>query len=243
MNSPLTSGYLTTAYGPKHQAIDLGWIKFGIKDPPIFSPYPGVVIESAYLSLAGHTLGIRHRLNDSFDLVTRYSHLKTRPLKVGDSVSAGQVIAIGGNTGSASTGPHLHLVTYIVPKDLPYNFSKWKVYRVDPRTLLNTAALTGEGILVFNITGPKLPTAKPTVTNLRYRVAPSLKAKILGTLPAVDHPFLGLTDPIDGQRWAKLIVNDGIAYASADFLSITEVNPKIDTTLSDGAISVRVLTL
>lgn len=243
MNSPLAKGYLTTLYSPKHEAIDIGWIRLGVKDPEIRSPAPGSVIQSAYLSLAGNTVAIRHRLNANFDLVMRYSHLKNRLLKVGDSVSTNQLIGIGGNTGSASTGPHLHLVTYIVPKDLRFDYSLWNQYRVDPRTLLNTATITGEGIMVFNMTEPNFPTAKPTVTNLRYRVSPSLKAKVLGSLPAVDHPYLGMTDVIDGHRWAKIVVDDGIAYAASDFLEIKEVKSKIDTTLSDGVLSVRVLTL
>lgn len=243
MKSPLVKGYLTTLYTPKHQAIDIGWIRLGIKDPPIISPYPGVVVQSAYLSLAGNTVAIRHRLNARHDLVLRYSHLKNRLHKVGESVSTDQVVGLGGNTGAASTGPHLHLVAYIVPKDLPFDFNAWNPYRIDPRTLLNTAAITGEGMLVFNITEPNFPTAKPTVTNLRYRVSPSLQAKVLGTLPAVDHPYLGMTDVIDGHQWAKIIIDDGVAYAAAEFLEIKEVNPKIDTTLSDGALSVRVVTL
>jgi murein DD-endopeptidase MepM/ murein hydrolase activator NlpD len=43
------------------------------------------------------------------DVVTRYAHLSTvEPLRVGDSVTQGQVIAAVGSSGYPEGGPHLH---------------------------------------------------------------------------------------------------------------------------------------
>jgi murein DD-endopeptidase len=43
--------------------------------------------------------------------VFSYDHLKEPPkLKVGDKVKGGEVICLSGNSGSASSGPHLHLM-------------------------------------------------------------------------------------------------------------------------------------
>lgn len=244
MNSPLIKANLTNPFKPDHLAIDLGWRKFGITDPKVFAPAAGRVISSEYLIRNGNCVVIRHPLNADFDLITLYYHLKERFLKTGDAVRFNQEIGVGGNTGTASKGPHLHFGTWIIPKNVDYNPGDGSRYAVDPRSLLNTASITGEGIMTFNMNESTFPTAMPKTSDLRYRVAPSLKAKILGTLPKVGHPYLGQTaEAIDGHKWAKIIVNDGIAYAAADFLAITEVKQQIDSTLSDGIVSVRVVSL
>ena len=51
----------------------------------------------------GRVVVIRHQNG----LETLYAHLSKFKVKVGDYVQAGDVIALGGNTGR-STGPHLH---------------------------------------------------------------------------------------------------------------------------------------
>lgn len=51
----------------------------------------------------GTTVVVRHRDG----LETRYAHLSSLDVLMGDAVEAGQVIARSGNTGRA-TGPHLH---------------------------------------------------------------------------------------------------------------------------------------
>ena len=244
MLSPLVKANLTWGFKPEHRAIDLGWIKYGISDPIVVSPLHGVVVQSEYQTRNGNVIVIRHPYNDQFDLITGYMHLKERFLKLRQNVQANEKIGIGGRTGSAATGPHLHFFTWIIPKAVDYAPNLGSEYAVDPRTLLNTASLTGEGITVFNINESTFPTAAPTVSGLRFRIAPSTKAKILGTLPMVSVPYLGqTTEEIDGHRWAKLIVNDGIAYAAADLMTVSEVHQKIDSTLSDGVVSVRVVSL
>lgn len=60
-------------------------------------------------SFAGITVVIDHGT-----YLSLYAHLSSTPKNVGDVVSKGEVIAHSGNTGSATTGPHLHWE--IIPK-------------------------------------------------------------------------------------------------------------------------------
>lgn len=57
-----------------------------------------------YTTETGYTLQIQHDHN----LLSVYKHNKQILKKTGDRVRAGEVIAIVGNTGELTTGPHLH---------------------------------------------------------------------------------------------------------------------------------------
>lgn len=65
---------------------------------------PGIVFMSEYTSANGNVIGIQHEN----DLVTFYKHNSELLKKVGDEVNSGEAVAIIGNTGTLSTGPHLH---------------------------------------------------------------------------------------------------------------------------------------
>jgi biotin carboxyl carrier protein len=64
----------------------------------------GNVIESNYDLKKGNYLLIKH--NNTYS--TFYSHFKIASVKVGDKIEKGQTIGITGNTGTYSTGPHVH---------------------------------------------------------------------------------------------------------------------------------------
>ncbi|MEM6532481.1 MAG: M23/M56 family metallopeptidase [Myxococcota bacterium] len=71
---------------------------------PIRAPAPGTVLSVRTSRIKyGNLLVLDH----GGGFVTRYAHLKSFEVKVGDRVQAGDVIAQVGNTGY-STGPHLH---------------------------------------------------------------------------------------------------------------------------------------
>lgn len=70
---------------------------------PIFSVAPGTVTRSGSAGGYGNMVEIDH--GDGY--VTRYAHNSRNLVSVGDTVSAGQRIALVGSTGQ-STGPHLH---------------------------------------------------------------------------------------------------------------------------------------
>ena len=64
----------------------------------------GTVIYSDWTVDNGYTIGIQH----SGNLLSVYKHNSVLLKETGDFVNAGDAIAIYGNSGSLSTGPHLH---------------------------------------------------------------------------------------------------------------------------------------
>lgn len=66
--------------------------------------YDGVVIFSSYTYDGGYVIQIQHPDN----LISVYKHNSVLLKKVGDQVSAGESIAVIGNTGELTDGPHLH---------------------------------------------------------------------------------------------------------------------------------------
>lgn len=64
----------------------------------------GTVIMATWSADTGHMIGIQHEGN----LISWYKHNSANLKKVGDRVSAGEAIAIIGNSGEMSSGPHLH---------------------------------------------------------------------------------------------------------------------------------------
>ncbi len=64
----------------------------------------GTVIFSGWTMETGYVIYIQHRNN----LISVYKHNAELLKNTGDKVKAGEAIAIIGNTGKLSTGPHLH---------------------------------------------------------------------------------------------------------------------------------------
>lgn len=65
---------------------------------------PGTVTTASYSIKGGYYVTINH---DFF--VCSYLHLSKILVSAGQRVSAGQLIAVSGNTGRNTTGPHLHI--------------------------------------------------------------------------------------------------------------------------------------
>lgn len=64
----------------------------------------GVVVNADWTVKTGNTISIQH----NHDMISIYKHNSTLLKKVGETVSAGEAIAIIGNTGELTTGPHVH---------------------------------------------------------------------------------------------------------------------------------------
>ncbi len=74
------------------------------KDTPIKAIMDGIVLSADQSILTGNSVYIQHNKN----VVSVYKHNSALLVKTGDIVKTGQAIAIIGNSGEQSTGPHLH---------------------------------------------------------------------------------------------------------------------------------------
>lgn len=115
--------YQTKVYSPfgyrhrhRHQGVDLP-LKTG---DPVRAAFDGKVRVSKYVKGYGNLVILRHENG----LETFYGHLSQRNVEVGQWLTAGQTIGLGGSTGR-STGPHLHFET------------RYKGYAFDPQWLMD----------------------------------------------------------------------------------------------------------
>ena len=69
----------------------------------------GTVTLASWTSDGGHVLHLQHQ----GDLVSVYKHNSVLLKKVGDKVKAGEAVAIVGDSGELSTGPHLHFELWL----------------------------------------------------------------------------------------------------------------------------------
>lgn len=95
-------GIITEKYNPKksHYGIDVA----ATKSEPIKVVLEGTVVFSGWTSDAGYVIAVQH----SNDLLSIYKHCSVVLKKVGNFVRSAEPIAIVGDTGEYSTGPHLH---------------------------------------------------------------------------------------------------------------------------------------
>lgn len=99
-----------------HFAVDLA----ARENASVLSMADGVVILAEFSAQTGYVIGIQHAAG----LVSFYKHNGVLFKKVGAFVQAGEAIALVGNSGENSTGPHLH-------------FEVWQHGQpVDPETFL-----------------------------------------------------------------------------------------------------------
>lgn len=99
--TPLT-GMVTLEYDPsnRHYGIDIA----AKENQVIKATLDGTVVFSSWTPDFGYTIGIQHENN----YFSAYKHNSTLLKKEGDYVKAGEAIAIIGESGDLTTGPHLH---------------------------------------------------------------------------------------------------------------------------------------
>jgi murein DD-endopeptidase MepM/ murein hydrolase activator NlpD len=99
---PPINGVITAPFNPavKHYGTDI----VTAHNEATKATLDGTVIYAGWTLETGYTIAIQHQ----HDLISIYKHNSVLLKKEGDYVHAGDPIAIAGNSGELSTGPHLH---------------------------------------------------------------------------------------------------------------------------------------
>ncbi|OUS01633.1 peptidase M23 [Flavobacteriales bacterium 33_180_T64] len=99
---PPVNGTISEGYNlkEKHFAVDV----VVAKDTPVKATADGTVIFAEWTIETGYVVIIEH----SYELISVYKHNASITKQQGDLVKSGEVIAMAGNTGELTTGPHLH---------------------------------------------------------------------------------------------------------------------------------------
>ncbi|WP_298893600.1 M23 family metallopeptidase [uncultured Psychroserpens sp.] len=99
---PPVNGTISEGYNlrEKHFAVDV----VVAKDTPVKATADGTVIFAEWTAETGYVVIIEH----SYELISVYKHNASITKQQGDLVKSGEVIAMAGNTGELTTGPHLH---------------------------------------------------------------------------------------------------------------------------------------
>ena len=99
---PPLQGEISLPYNveEKHYAIDLT----APERTPVKSVADGTVIFAEWTTETGYVIIVEH----PYGLLSVYKHNSSLSKQQGDLVKGGEVIAIIGNTGELTTGPHLH---------------------------------------------------------------------------------------------------------------------------------------
>ena len=107
---PLKNIHVTSPFGNRrdpmnkqnrrmHNGLDLK-----AKYEEVYSMLPGVVTTASYSTNGGYYVTVNHGV-----CVCSYLHLSKVLVNKGQRIMAGQIIAVSGNTGKRTTGPHLHI--------------------------------------------------------------------------------------------------------------------------------------
>ncbi len=110
--TPPVKGQVSASFmtNKKHYGVDI----IAAKNTPVLATLPGFVISSDWTINTGYTIAIQHENN----LVSFYKHNSSLLKHVGDKVRAGEAIAIIGNSGVLTSGPHLHFELWYKGKPL-----------------------------------------------------------------------------------------------------------------------------
>ena len=97
-----TRGMLTSMFdaNKKHFGVDVA----ASPNESVLATLDGTVVLATYTADTGYLIQVQHAQN----LVSVYKHCGSLLKHVGDVVKAGEAIALVGNTGEKTTGPHLH---------------------------------------------------------------------------------------------------------------------------------------
>lgn len=114
---PPISGVVSNGFDPEtdHFGVDV----LAPHNTPVKAIWDGHVITADWTLETGYTIGIQH----NNDMVSFYKHNATLLKRNGAFVRAGEAVAIIGNTGKLTSGPHLHFELWINGKPVdPSNY-------------------------------------------------------------------------------------------------------------------------
>lgn len=99
---PPITGTISQGYDAsvEHYAVDI----VAPRNTPVKATAQGNVIFAGWTTETGYVVIIDHPYN----ILSVYKHNASLNVRQGDAVDPGQVIAIAGNSGTMTTGPHLH---------------------------------------------------------------------------------------------------------------------------------------
>lgn len=97
-----TRGMVTSRFDEdiRHLGIDVA----AATNQSVQATLDGTVIMSAYTAETGYTIMVQHKQ----EFISVYKHCSALLKREGEQVKAGEAIALVGNTGTLTTGPHLH---------------------------------------------------------------------------------------------------------------------------------------
>ena len=109
MSFPLKKIQINSKFGMRmhpiyHKYIKHNGIDLKAKNETVFSMFPGIVTAASYSSGGGYFVTVNYGFCEC-----SFLHLSKIEVQKGQKVIAGQKIAVSGNTGKNTTGPHLHL--------------------------------------------------------------------------------------------------------------------------------------
>ena len=114
------NGIITESFTPNsgHYGVDI----VSKENAHIKSTLSGIVVLSSWTSGSGHVIAVQHKNG----LLSIYKHNSVLLKSQGDLVQAGETIAIIGNSGKWSSGPHLHFELWLENNPLdPEHFVKF----------------------------------------------------------------------------------------------------------------------
>jgi len=181
----------------EHKAAGLGCAADYVADHiPLYSPVDGSVF--LFQEAQG---GNWIRVTDTEGRVWEMAHLSERYVKTGDHVHAGQLIGKTGNTGTVTTGPHLHLQVF---KHLT---------RLDPVPLLSSAPLP----MLIDHAPLENKFIRIGVSPLRYGYVLRGKryeypAEVLGVMMALDKQKVLTPVRVEPAIWNQIPASNGLAF-------------------------------
>ena len=113
-------GYITQSFDAtkQHYGVDI----VAPANEPIKSTLDGIVVFAGFTAETGYVIAVQHNSN----IISVYKHNSLLMKQEGEYVKAGDVIAIIGNTGELTSGPHLHFELWY--NGLPLNPEDYIVF-------------------------------------------------------------------------------------------------------------------